>query len=216
VATNFGHGSLLGLVFIGLLLAGCMYIKKTYDTSNRLVKTLDKQLRFNLDKAELAPVEINSFEPTAVIFVTDAVGPAMHTLLAIKRYYGDNFVNMVFVNVGVIDSFSMIGNQKIKKLKSRMIKNSKYLETFCHSKGIPVECYNELAVDYYEKIHDLVAEIGSKYNNCTFFASQLIFPGSNWVQKLIFNKTISSLQYEVYSQGYNMMVMPVRLFDNNS
>lgn len=216
VITNIGHDSILGLVFIGLLIAACLYVKKTYRISRQLVKTLDKQLRFSLDNAELTPVEIDPFQPTAVIFVSDSIGPAMHTLLAIKRYYGDNFVNFVYINVGIIDSFSMIENEKIKTLKAKMNKTMQYLENFCHSKSIPVETYSELTVDYHAKIHQLVAEVGSKYNNCTFFASQLIFPGSNWVQKLIFNKTISSLQYEVYSQGYNMMVMPVRLFNKSN
>lgn len=211
VFTNLWHGSLLGLIFIALMLVICLYIRKSYKISDKLIRKLDRQLTFPVSDTKKVAVAMQSFEPTAVIFVSESVGVAMHTLLAIKRFYGDHFVNVVFVDVRIIDSFSMVGKNKIESLRRKSRKLIEYLEDFCHSKGIPVESYCELTVDYLEKIHEIVGKIGKKYKNSTFFASQLIFPSSNWVQKLIYSRSISSLQYEVYSQGYNMMILPVRV-----
>ncbi|MBX9704902.1 MAG: APC family permease [Gammaproteobacteria bacterium] len=211
LVTNIWQGSLLGIVMIGILLAGCLYIKKNYQINDKLIAKLDKQLTFSLKNPNKPPMEIQPFEPTAVIFVGDSVGAAMHTLLAVKRQFGGHYVNVIFIDVDIIDSFSMVGRNNIKQLELKAKENIDYLAAFCRDHSIPVQTYCELTTDYLDKIREIIKKITGTYKNCTFFASQLVFPGNDWVQKLIYNRVITPIQFELYSMGLNMMVLPVRV-----
>lgn len=209
--TSFLQGSWIALVLIGLLLVICLFIKRTYRITELMIEQLDESLCLTVDKPLSQCLLLNSKEPTAVIFVGASRGAAMHSLLTIKRTFKDYYKNYVFIDVGVIDSFSMIGKNKIKQLKRSIHGDLDYLVEFCQSHNIPAMSKFELTIDPVGKIGHLAKELTKRFDNCTFFASQLIFPGNNWVQKIIYNKTVSLLQYEIYSLGYNMMILPVKV-----
>jgi hypothetical protein len=205
------EGSWLALLLIGILLVICLFIKRTYRITDLMIEELNESLCLTVDKPITQCSLLDPKEPTAVIFVGASRGAAMHALLTIKRTFKDYYKNFVFVDVGVIDSFSMIGQNKIKQIKRSLQGDLDYLVEFCQSHNMPAMSRFDLTIDPVGKIGDIAKSLTQHFDNCAFFASQLIFPGNNWVQKIIYNKTVSLLQYEIYSQGYNMMILPVKV-----
>ena len=209
--TSFLQGSWIALLLIGLLLCVCLFIKRTYRITELMIEQLDESLCLTIDKPVQNYLIPNPLEPSAIIFVGASRGAAMHALLTIKRTFKNYYKNYIFVDVGVIDSFSMVGQNKIKQLRRSISGDLDYLVEFCQSHNIPAMSKFELTVDPAHKIGQVAKELTRHYTNSAFFASQLIFPGNSWVQKIIYNKTVSALQYEIYSLGYNMMILPVKI-----
>jgi amino acid transporter len=209
--TSFLQGSWIALFLISLLLVICLFIKRTYRITELMIEQLDESLCLTVDKPVTQCLVPDPKQPTAVIFVGASRGAAMHALLTIKRTFKDYYKNYVFVDVGVIDSFSMIGQNKIKQLKRSIHGDLDYLVEFCQSHNIPAMSRFDLTIDPVVKIGQVAKDLAKHFDNVAFFSSQLIFPGNNWVQKIIYNKTVSALQYEIYSLGYNMMILPVKV-----
>lgn len=209
--TSFFRGSWIGLVLIAVMLATCLGIFKAYQQTRSITQQLDKSLCPALKFNEQDVVDINYSQATAVIFVGNSIGVAMHTLLTIFKLFPHHYKNFVFVKVAVIDSDTFIARKKIIELRESTKEELSYLIGFCHRQGLAAESLYSLAVDPTAAIEDQVKIISEKYSHATYYASQLIFPGANWIQKMLHNKTAFSIQRLLYSLGKNMMILPVRL-----
>lgn len=210
VITSFTSGSWLALLLLGAMVGFCMFVKHNYRISNHLVKNLDKDLFFPIDK-NIQPLEVDKDKPTAVIFVGKSRGAAMHTLLNIQKSFRNYYQNFVFVSVGVVDSHSFAGRHAIKAVDERTNRITHYLSQFCWTHQLPATERVELAVEPLQKIKEVAQELAGEYSDSTFFASQLIFADDAWGQKIIHNSTAFILQRAICKLGLNMMIFPVRV-----
>lgn len=209
--SSFSHGSWIGLVLIAVMLMMCLGVFKAYQQTKNITQQLDQALCPEFDFNGQKSVDIDYSLHTAVIFVGNSVGVAMHTLLTIFRLFPHHYKNFVFVKIAVIDSDTLVARKKIKELREVTKSELGYLVSFCHKHGLAAEFLYTLAVDPTAAIEDQVAVISKKYSHATYYASQLIFPGANWIQKMLHNKTAFAIQRLLYSLGKNMMILPVRL-----
>ena len=211
LVNSFFHGAWIATLLIGLLLYFCWYVHKSYHESNCMMAKLDEELCQPLSGKPIEDLICEPNKPTAVIFIGNSPGVGMHTLLNIRRMFKNHYKNFVFVKVGVIDSKSAIGTDKIKRMRNTSVDDLEYFTDFCKQHNMPSEYYFELSVDVMDAIEKIVNEINKRYTDTTYFASQLIFPSNKWAQKILHNKTALSIQRQLYSMGFNMMILPVKI-----
>lgn len=172
---------------------------------------LDEELCLPLPEQSAEEQPIDPKKPTAVIFIGKSPGVGMHTLLNIRRMFKKHYENFIFVKIGVIDSKSAVGTDKIKRMRNSSIEDLEYFTDFCKQNGMPSEYYFDLSIDVMSAIEKIIVEINKNYTDTTYFASQLIFPSHKWAQKILHNKTALAIQRQLYSMGFNMMILPVKI-----
>ena len=211
IFTNFLHVAWYSILIFGLIIYFCHSIKKSHKKIDRHLNKLDKQLCKPLkSKLPLSPINIDKDKLTAVIFL-DHRAPAMHTLLAIIRLFQHHYKNFIFVGVGNIDSFSIAGENKFHKLEHRINLDLEYMEQYCLSHKLPVATRSVMGVDPIEIMTEVAVDIKKEYPHVVFFGSQLVFPDSDSLLKLLSNKTILLLQQKLYKLGFYMMTLPVSI-----
>lgn len=211
-ATSFLNGGWIGFLLIGLLLLFCLAIRKDYRISNAMLNKLTQELIRPLDNsAPIVPIFPDPKNATAIIFVGGSCGAAMHTFLTIKKLFKDHYKNFIFVSIAVIDSRTVVFADRIQELKKKNEDNLNYLVKFCHIHGMPSASILEIAVDPIEELTILAQKLAHKYPDNAFFASQLLFSGNNWIQRINHNKTALAMQRELYILGLNMMILPVKV-----
>jgi amino acid transporter len=209
--TSFDHGGWLALVMIGLLLWFCIYIRKDYKRTNAMLAKLDDDLNIPLKKEFYEPIMPDTKDPTAIILVGRSRGAAMHTFLTIKRLFGAHYKNFIFFSIAIVDAKTVVGHDKIEALKQKHQENLDYLTNFCYSRKIPAMSVLQLSVDPAEELNVVATKLAKLYPKNAFFASQLIFSGNQWMQKMNHNKTALAMQRRIYSLGLNMMILPVKV-----
>lgn len=209
--TSFTAGGWLALIMIGLLLWFCICIRRDYRRTDAMLEKLDEDLDIPLKEGFYEPILPDSKDPTAIILVGRSRGAAMHTLLTIKRLFGNHYKNFIFFSIAVVDAKTVIGQDRIHALKERRQKDLDYLTNFCYSRSIPAMSILQTSVDPIEEINTVATKLARLYTKNAFFASQLIFSGSQWMQKMNHNKTALAMQRRIYALGLNMMILPVKV-----
>lgn len=209
--TSFTSGGWIAVILIALLLWFCIYIRQDYTHSNAMLAKLDEELYIPLKEASYEPILPDTKEPTAIILVGRSRGAAMHTFLTIRRLFGTHYKNFIFLSLGVVDAKTVVGREHIEKLKKQHTDMLDYLTNFCYSKNIPAMSMLQLGVDPTEELSEVALKLAKLYPSNAFFASQLVFSSSEWVQKINHNKTALAMQRKIYSLGLNMMILPVKV-----
>ena len=211
-ATSFLSGGWIGFLLIALLLWFCLAIRKDYITTNAMLDKLNQELIRPLNNTgPITPILPNAADATAIIFVGSSCGAAMHTFLTVKKLFQDHYRNFVFVSIAVVDSGTVVFADRIEELRQRREDNLNYLVNFCSLHQIPAESLLQVATDPIEELDVFAKQLAEKYPNNAFFASQLLFSGNSWIQRINHNKTAFAMQRELYTLGLNMMILPVKV-----
>ncbi|PHQ80394.1 MAG: amino acid transporter, partial [Coxiella sp. (in: Bacteria)] len=209
--TSFEKGSWIGVLLIVAALCLCWKVARAYRESGRMLESLDESLCPEVENEQYAEPPMDPNNPIAVIFVSNSPGVAMHTLLNIIRMFPDHYKSFLFVSVALIDSQSFVAKQQIEALQVKSQKELDYFVSFCHKHGYAADYELNVAVDPTEQIKKSVKKLSERFPHATYFASQLIFPGGSWMQKVLHGKTALSIQRQLYVMGLNMMILPVRV-----
>lgn len=211
-ATSFLSGGWIGFLLIALLLWFCLAIRKDYRISNAMLHKLNQELIKPLNnKTPIVPIYPDVKNSTAIIFVGSSCGAAMHTFLTVKKLFKDHYKNFIFVSIAVIDSRTVVFADRIEELKKKNETNLDYLVNFCHLHHIPAASLLEISTDPIGELEVFAKKISQQYPDSAFFASQLLFSGSSWIQRINHNKTALAMQREIYMLGLNMMILPVKV-----
>ncbi len=213
VFEKFLVGGWITVVVTLALILMCYWIRNHYDDVKSKVKKLDDMLgNIPIPDAESIPVLKNN-APTAVMLVGGYGGLGLHTLLSIQRLFPNNFKNVIFVSVGVIDSVKLKGAAEVEHIKSETEHALSQYVDMAHKLGFASEYRFGLGIEVIDEVHNICTGIARDYPRSIYFASKLIFERERWYQRFLHNETANQIQRRLQFDGLNSMILPVRIFD---
>ncbi len=212
VIEKFTHGGWLTVVVTGLLVTLCFAIRSHYRAVYSKLTGLDKDfVDLHVDGVSLPTTPLRKEDPTAVVLVAGYGGLGIHTLLNVFRFFPDQFKNVVFVSVGVIDSAELKGSEQIDSIKDHLDEAlQKYVKLAAYL-DYPATYRLAMGTEVVDEAVELCATVAEEYPKATFFAGQLVFEEESWFHRFLHNQTAFSIQRRLLWQGRTMVVLPVRV-----
>jgi amino acid transporter len=208
--TKFESGGWLTVVVTCAVVFICLAVKRHYNKFNIKLEKLDKVLRQPITYP-LAPKALEPDRPTAVIFVGKSAGVAMHTLLGVMRMFPNHFKNFIFISAGIVDVESFSGKTALENMRNMVNQNLQYFVDYCHQYNIAAEAYAAFGTDTIEELMKISEKINSKYANCAFFASKIIFEKENFIKRILHNETPFTLQRNLHLIGKELVILPFKI-----
>jgi len=207
---KFTAGGWLTLIITSSLVGFCLLIKRHYQYVASKLKRLDEALCPKLAEATMPMLPTHPNEKTAVVFVS-GLSMGMHTLLALLRFFPEQFKNFVFLRVGVVDTESFRGQAEMEELNRESQAVLNYFINFCAQQGLPAEAYMVFGTDIIESLLTLTKEVSQKYPDAIFFASELIFANDNMLTRFLHNHTALLLQQGLHMEGKELVIIPMQI-----
>lgn len=218
VTTKFAEGGWVTIVVTFIFVLICQAVRWHYDRVRLALKSLDDTLLgIPFQPALNAAIpEKETKAPTAVLIVRDFDGIGIHTLLNIQRLFPNHFRNIVFVSVGVIDTGQFKGYAEIENLKRKKEEELKSFVDFATCLGWYAEYRYGFGVDLIEELEKLSEAVAKEFPRSVFFSGTLVFQEENLFTRLLHNHTPITLQQKLQFAGRDMMILPIRVFANQS
>ncbi len=216
VVLKFHDGGWVTLMTTGLLVLVAIAIKRHYKNTLKLLR----RLNILVETASSAipdnpnPDTFAKFDPqskTATILVNGFNGLGLHTLMGVIRYFGQEFKNFVFIQIGVIDAGNFKGVQEVDRLKASVKKDLERYIAFMNKNGYFAESFSSVGTDAIEEIEKLAENVTRRYPGVVFFGGQLVFPEDTMITRLLHNYTVFSLQRRFYQKGIPIVILPIRV-----
>ena len=213
---KFREGAWMTVVVTGSLVLFFALIRKHYESVRLLMKRADDVLttlpRYkSADSSGVTPKAepVSRNTPTAVFLVSGFNGLGIHSLLQVQKYFPRYFKNAVFLSVGVVDSHSFKGVSEMENLKKDTERDlNRYVE-FARGLGMHAEHHFSVGTDLLDEIVSLCQEVKERYDRPIFFASKLIFPDENMVNRLLHNQTPFAVQRRLQFEGLQTVILPI-------
>lgn len=213
VIEKFTAGGWMTIVVTALLVALCYLIRQHYLNVGARLTDLSKILT-DLPLPELGdapPAEPVPGRQTAVLLVSAYSGLGVHSLLAVLRTFPDQYKQIVFASVGVVDSGNFKGEAEIEHLERQVQSDLvKYVE-LARRLGLPATARHGLGTDPVAEAEKLCAGIAAEFPRSVYFSGKLIFRRESWYHRFLHNETAVSIQRRLQWQGLPMVVLPVRV-----
>lgn len=216
---KFHEGGWITLLITGSLIVLSVVIKRHYLETAKLLRRLHTLVQTTeMPVAQIsgraAIVVAPPFDPqakTAVLMVNGFNGLGMHTLFNVIRFFGKEFRNFVFVQIGVIDAGNFKGAQEVGHLKEEIKKETARYVDFMHGQGCYAEGLTFVGTDVIDEIEKIGPELLQKFPGAVFFGGQLVFEHETVFTKLLHNYTVFAMQRKFYNQGIPFVVLPIRV-----
>ncbi len=213
------EGGWVTVVVTTALIVLCFTVRRHYRNVSKLVKEVDQMFEdipvVPLKERRLPKLDPN--KPTAVILVGGGSGrTGIHTLLNIFRLFPDNFKNVVFVSVGIINSDIFKGEIPVHDLEERVKKGLEYYVELAQGLEVPATSYHRIGADVVEEASDLCVEISKKFPRSVFFASELVFQEPHWYHRLLHNETAYAIQRQLRFAGLSLVIIPILLYNREA
>ncbi len=216
VVLKFNEGGWITLFITGslILLASC--IKRHYAETLKQLRRLDDLLKTteisvrDESRGSATPV----FDPqakTAVLLVNGYNGLGFHTLLNVIRFFGKEFRNFVFVEIGIIDAGNFKGNEEMEHLEAKIHNDINRYIAFMTTHGYYAEGMSFTGLEVIREIEQRTPDILAKYPNAVFFGGQLVFQNESFMNRWLHNYTVFALQRMFYRQGIPFIILPIRV-----
>lgn len=214
VILKFHDGGWITLVITGMLVALSVSIKRHYSRTFVMLNRLDDLVHAAAFNPQEQPRKSVPFDPkakTAVVLVNAFNGLGLHTVMAVVRYFGKEFKNFIFIQVGVIDAGNFKGIQEIERLKASVqVSLDKYV-CFMNRNGCFAEGFSSEGTDIAGEIERLAHQVSERYPGAVFFGGQLVFPQDTFATRWLHNYTVFSIQRRLYQSGIPFMILPIRV-----
>jgi len=210
---KFGAGGWVTLVITAAVVATCLWVKAHYRQVGRKLTRLSSELDLDgLMAMREAPAELDPGKPTAVVLAGGYGGLGIHTLLQIPRVFPDQFEQVVFVSVGVLDAGTFKGQDEVEALKRKTEGDlAKYVALARSQLGWAADSDYTLGTEAVAELERLCREVSLRFPRSVFFAGKLIFQHDKWWQRLLHNETANAVQRRLEFDGLPMVVLPVRV-----
>jgi hypothetical protein len=211
---KFGEGGWVTLVITGVVIATCTAVKRHYAQVGRRLRQLSRELSLvGLPPTEPAPRrELDPTAMTAVVLAGGYGGLGIHTLLQIPRVFPNQFHQVLFVSVGVIDAGSFKGETEVAALTHNTDANlARYVELARTHMGWSADSICALGTEAVSELERLCRDIHVRYPRSVFFAGKLIFHRESWWQRVLHNETAHAVQRRLELDGITMVVLPIRI-----
>jgi amino acid transporter len=212
VFEKFEEGGWMTVAVTAMLVVVCLIIRRHYRAvATQLGKLQNVFADLPAEATGMPLPELDSTNPTAAVLVASYGGLGIHTLLNIFRSFPNQFRNLVFLSVGVVDSGEMKGAEEIDALRTRTEGSLKQYVDLANRLGYPATYRMLLGADVVEEAHNLCLGTIKDFPKVTFFAGQLVFHQEAWYHRLLHNSTAFSLQRRLFLDGQTMVVLPMRV-----
>ncbi|MBS1121215.1 MAG: amino acid transporter-like protein [Deltaproteobacteria bacterium] len=213
IIEKFSAGGWVTLVITGAVVALCLWVKAHYRQVAIKLARLSEQLSLDTIPAVAPPPpELDMTKPTAVVLAGGFGGLGIHTLLQIPRLFPDQFEQVVFVSVGVLDAGSFKGAQEVDALKHKTeLDLARYAEFARTRMGWAADIDYTLGTEAVAELERLCREVSLRFPRSVFFAGKLIFRHDSWWQRLLHNETAHAVQRRLEFDGLTMVVLPIRM-----
>ncbi|OGA52765.1 MAG: amino acid transporter [Betaproteobacteria bacterium RIFCSPLOWO2_12_FULL_62_58] len=212
VVEKFTEGGWVTILITGLVIAGCMAIRRHYDGARAQLRTADALFEAKLPWDDHRPVPpLDPAAPTALLFVGKHRGVGVHALLWVLRLFPGHFKNFVFVSVGEVDAQSYAGEGALRTLRYTIENSLRYFVRYCHAHGIAAEFYVGFGIEPVEEFVKLAEQVFKKYPNAVCFASKLVFARVNFLTRWLHNRTPLELQERLHLEGRQMVLLPMKV-----
>ena len=213
VIEKFAAGGWVTLVITGAVVALCLWVKAHYrQVSKKLAKLSDELSVETIPAVAPAPPELDPSKPTAVVLAGGYGGLGLHTLLQIPRVFPEQFEQVVFVSVGVIDAGSFKGEAEMAALAQKIEKDLTQYEDFARTRmGWAADHDLALGTEAVAELEVLCREVSLRFPRSVFFAGKLIFRHEGWWQRLLHNETAHAVQRHLKFNKLTMVILPIRM-----
>lgn len=214
VILKFHEGGWVTLLITGALVMLAIGIKGHYKDTMAMLNRLSPLVETTIattSKAQIPAIKADPKSKTAVILVNGFNGLGLHTMMSVSRYFGREFKNYIFIQVGVIDAGSFKGADGLARLKASVSADLEKYVNFMQHNGYFAQSFYALGTDIMAEIEQLAQEVVKQYPDCVFFGGQLVFPRETFMTQLLHNHTVFTIQKRLYHQGIPFMVLPVRI-----
>ena len=223
VLVKFHEGAWLTFVITGALMAVAVLIRRHYRKTSRLLRRLDTLVdvvkasgKVHADEhpEEHGEVPLPKFDgrgKTAVMTVSGFNGTGLHTLLNIRRVFGDTFKNFVFIHVGVVDAGNFKGSAEIQNLESHAQRETNMYVEYMRREGFYAVSMKAIGNDIVDGVMDLAPTVFQKYPNAVFFGGQIVFPEETFMTRFLHNYIVFAIQRKFYHRGLPFIIMPIRV-----
>jgi hypothetical protein len=213
IMLKFLEGGWVTLLVTGGLIAACFGIRRHYQQVRRHLKDLDEVL-LDIPLPEVGePPKRSSTGPTAVILVESYSGLGVHTFLWIHRLFPEQFRDVVFLSVGLVDSAQFKGVQELGALESRVRCDLEKYVRLAERLGCYAEYRYALGTDVTQELERMCTELAAEFPSPTVFAGRLVFQREGHLTRSLHDQTAYSLQRRLLFQGIPVIVLPVRVWD---
>jgi amino acid transporter len=210
---KFGDGGWVTLVITGIVIALCMWVKEHYRQVGKKLARLSEELSLDAIPPIDAPIrDMDPAKPTAVVLAGGFGGLGVHTLLQIPRMFPEQFEQVVFVSVGVIDAGTFKGEAEMAALQRKTDDDlAKYVELARTRMGWAADSDSALGTEAVAELERLCREVHLRFPRSVFFAGKLIFRHEGWWQRILHNETAHAVQRRLEFDGLTMVVLPIRM-----
>ena len=211
---KFSAGGWVTLVITSVVIAFCIWVKAHYrQVAGKLTK-LSQELSLETIPpfGPLPPTELDPAKQTAVVLAGGFGGLGIHTLLQIPRVFPQQFEQVVFVSVGVIDVGTFKGQAEMQALDRKIEGDlDKYVDFARTRMGWASDHDHSLGTEAVAELERLCREVYLRFPRSVFFAGKLIFRHESWWQRLLHNETAHAVQRRLEFDGLTMVVLPIRM-----
>ncbi len=216
VVLKFREGGWVTVLLTGSLAFVAYTIRRFYDRTGCKLRRLDKLMVGAVDaSSQPAPVDGGPpFDPaarTAGILVSGFNGTGLHTLLNVRRNFGDLYRNYLFIEAGIIDTDRFKGAAEINRLRAHVRKELDRYTALMQREGFYARGYAAIGTDVVDEVYRVVSRLARKYPQCVFFGGQIVFREETFLTRTLFNYTAFAVQRRLHQDGVPFIIMPIRV-----
>jgi len=206
----FAGGWLTMVITLGVIGLG-LFIRKSYGKVQRKLALADELFADAVQKTSIEHPALDPTQQTAAFIVNDCVGSGMHALLWVLRLFPGVYKNFVFVSVGEVDSGKFGEKDQWQSMRRDFKQTLKHYVNYCHAHGLAATSYVAFGTDVVEKVSELTEKVTKDFPKVVFFSSKLIFQDENILTQFLYNQNAYIIQRRLHNQGYNMIILPMRM-----
>jgi hypothetical protein len=215
VVLKFGEGGWVTMLITGSLIAVAVATRRMYLRAQRKLARLDSLMTAATSAASETPRKrMPRLDPkgkTAVILVSGFNGTGLHTLVNVRRLFGDTFRNWSFIQAGIIDAGRFKGVEEMEQLRDHVERDLARYVAFMRSQGLPADSHAAIGTDVVDEIVAAARKIYRNRPDSVFFGGQIVFAEESFFSRLLFNHTTFATQRRLHQLGIPFLIMPVRM-----
>lgn len=211
---KFHDGGWATILITGFLVAIAVAIKNHYRSTFKMLERLNVLVETAANTVFTNParkIEMDKQAKTAAILVNGFNGLGLHTVMGVIRNFGREFKNFVFIEVGILDAGTFKGAQEVDSLKDSVKKDlDRYIE-FMNSHGFYAEKFCAFGTEIVSEAETMAQDVAQRYPGIVFFGGQLVFAEDTFMNRMLHNYTVFSIQKRFYQQGIPFVILPIRV-----
>jgi hypothetical protein len=209
---KFEAGGWVTAAITGGVIAVCLVVRRHYDGVHNAFRQLDATLINVAFPPDSVPASgtCDPTIPTAVLMVGGFNGLGLHSLLSINRCFPGYFKNVVFVQVGIVDSSKFKGRHEVRRLEKAVQDDLEEYVRFARNMGFYAESSYRLGTDAVAELEELCLTVAKRFPRITFFAGKLILGRETFFERYLHNQTAAKIERRLQVAGLHTVIMPIQ------